>query len=557
MRKSTQPQDVNIPDDLSLRDLKVMIKSVSDEIKFWTDLRCDPELPAVDIPFVDEHIKLYVLKNNSLRRQIASRPTTRVLCEKISDYIRRFRWKSGLGVTIICCGVICGGYWILCTNGGTLLITTAGAVSGYLSTAETEPILVDWYENDHSRMILSAARIDDPRVSPPRHQPVTLPAGVSAYNPHEAAMLWGTATVSNPYQSADPNPYQSADTNPYANPYPNPYSSADPNPGNGPTYIDPEQEGWNQFSQYLHNQIVEADQGDYSMLHAICRAKWQNDPNFNISKLLDCVEQEKQNILDFLNNHSQLHIVQGAEIHVGPFPGDLEYPTRVTRHWLTYIAMSSEINVLVYEPVFDGNGNLIKIRKMFIVGKKGQEETYILAVGRSNAIESGHLPHYNWMPKMLSEDKQTMLRYSHELTDNPNTCTIGNLNGAIGARRHVTSDDDVGHIKPLDGQEGEINHGMAPISDTRTDGERQIKDGTGQIQKNGHDERPLKTDAKGRDWKFIVLSIGVVTLSCCFGMTICAFLCAFLFALNASNRSSAEIAVGDGTDLEPPVADMV
>ena len=64
------PKNTNLPPGLPLRDLKVMITSVPGELKFWTDLRCDPKLPAVDIPFVDEHINLYVLQNHALRREI-------------------------------------------------------------------------------------------------------------------------------------------------------------------------------------------------------------------------------------------------------------------------------------------------------------------------------------------------------------------------------------------------------------------------------------------------------------------------------------------------------
>ena len=88
--------------DLSLRDLKVMVQSLSDEVKMWKQIRGNSDLPAVAIPMVDENINRYVLKNKALLREIVSRP----LSEKIDDYIRRFRWKSGLGVSIICCGVM-------------------------------------------------------------------------------------------------------------------------------------------------------------------------------------------------------------------------------------------------------------------------------------------------------------------------------------------------------------------------------------------------------------------------------------------------------------------
>ena len=128
------PKDSNLPSDLPLRDLKALIKSTLNELKFWRNIRSDPELSEFGILFVDEHINFYLIRNKALSCEIASRPKCRALIKKIGDYIRRFRWKSGLGVSIVCCGVICGGYWILFSNGGTLMITTAGAVGGYLTT---------------------------------------------------------------------------------------------------------------------------------------------------------------------------------------------------------------------------------------------------------------------------------------------------------------------------------------------------------------------------------------------------------------------------------------
>ena len=288
MQKSAQSQDVNISDNLSLRDLKVMIKSVSDEIKFWTDLRCDPKLPAVDIPFVDEHINLYVLQNNALRRKIASRPMTRSFRKKIGDYIRRFRWKSGLGVAIICCGVICGGYWILCCDGGTVIITTAGAVGGYL---RMEPIFDDRHESNHNRMLLSDA---------------AAPQGISTGQP-QAPSHGGSARG-----KSQPDPKQQASAL---------YSA----------------EGLALFNKYLQNDIVTTMNSADSLVNALCAAYYNDGQQVQIPT--DCAKTETKAITNFMAQHPHLKI---NEVH----------GTQANYQHAIYWAMARGMNVMIYEPKY-------------------------------------------------------------------------------------------------------------------------------------------------------------------------------------------------------------
>ena len=150
--------------DRDMRDLKLMVKALSDELKFLKHIRAklNSDLPAVAFPMIDENINLNALKNKTLCREIASRPMSRLMFE-VGDYMRRFRWKSGLGVSIICCGVICGGYLFLCSNGAAPIITSAGVVSAQLGMQRVFDHHQDADVSHNERRRLAGV---DPRAAP-------------------------------------------------------------------------------------------------------------------------------------------------------------------------------------------------------------------------------------------------------------------------------------------------------------------------------------------------------------------------------------------------------
>ena len=455
-----------------------MIKSVSGELKFWKDLRCDPELPAVDIPFVDEHINLYVLKNNALRREIASRPMTQAIREKIGNYNRRFRWKSGLGVTIICCGVICGGYWILCCDGGTLMITTAGAVGGYLTTTS---VIDNQHETTRTDAIIDHLH---------HHNRKMLDVGTVAVFGHNAGTVNMDKDTEQHPNAADSD--NGIDTNSMGKTSESGGKSQVNIQGDitGGLHVGPQGVTHGKHpavvnvggkvtgpihvgsTEVTHTNPTGEAQGGMTITHTngIVHVAGVNNGNVDIKPenpqvkpqvtsqgtsqgtfpsaagLAQFNEYLGHEIVETLNNDNSLvnalcaskfdgkgqipmlcsteetdqithFMAKYPNLKINGVYGEQQHYKRVEHVY--YWAMSTGINVMIYEPKYV-DGKLDRVIKRVIIGEKDQTDFIVLTLQKN---EKG--PHWNWFKALRTEDIKVMTERSEGLTDKPNQCRIG------------------------------------------------------------------------------------------------------------------------------------